>query len=247
MTNVPKSRTNFQTTTARGAVVHHCTESIVSCDEAWESAYERFETPDEEVAKFTSRFRSMKIDRFDKSIEVVDLFCGRGNGMIALDRLGFKHVEGVDLSLPLLQKHDSKGRYLYLADCRELPFDNGSKDLVIVQGGLHHLPKLPDDVRQTVCEVKRVLRPGGRFAIVEPYPTQTLPWIHWISERPFVRTASKKLDALAVMTDRERVTYENWLANIPQLREEIMRSFEVEHDEITWTKWMFVGRSGVAL
>lgn len=229
--------------TKTGSTIHRIVPSVVSCDPEWEAAYERFETPEEEVRKFVSRLRQMKLDRLPKDTQVVDICCGRGNGMVALDQLGFHAIEGVDLSEPLLQKYSGKPVSLYVADCRQLPFANHSRDLIIVQGGLHHLSTLPDDVEQTVAEVLRVLRPGGRFALVEPYATKMLALIHQVSDLRLIRRLSPRLDALSVMAERERMTYHNWLSLVPSIRKMVKSRFEVELDRITWTKWMFVGRA----
>lgn len=225
-----------------GSQIVRCTESVVSCDALWESAYERFETPEQEIEKFLERIRAMRLNRLPLDSAIVEIFCGRGNGINAFNRLGFECCEGVDLSLGLLEKFDGKPTTLYLADCRELPFEPNSKDLLIVQGGMHHLPTLPDDVNRTVDEVLRVLRPGGRFAIVEPYPTMALKWIHRIIKLPPFRKLSPRCDALEVMTQQEYQTYYNWMRHAPALRTWIANSFEVELNKVSWTKWMFVGR-----
>ena len=229
--------------TSQGATIFRCSPSKISCDPEWELAYERFETAEEEVRKFVGRLKSMQLHHLPKASRVVEIFCGRGNGLVALERLGFVNREGVDLSERLLSKYAGAPLNLYLADCRQLPFEDHSRDLVIVQGGLHHLPLLPDDVDQTLGEVKRVLRPGGRLAIVEPYPTRTLAWIHRISEQKVVRAMSPRLDALATMTERERTTYEPWLQKIPSIRRSIRQAFTPLVDRISWTKWMFVGQA----
>ena len=45
------------------------------------------------------------------------------------------------------------------------------RTFVIVQGGLHHLKTLPDDLQQTFSEAARVLRDNGTFVVVEPWLT----------------------------------------------------------------------------
>lgn len=225
-----------------GASIHHCTQSIVSCDPAWEAAYERFETPEQEIKKFIDRLTELGLARFPHESRVVEICCGRGNGLVAFDRLGFSNIEGVDLSEPLLRKYTGKAVRLYVADCRELPFADQSKDLVVVQGGLHHLPELPIDVQRTANEVKRVLRPNGCFAIVEPYPTRSLAMIHKVSEISLVQRLVPKIGALASMIDLERETYEHWLSVAPSIREQMKADFVPVLDRVTWTKWHFVGR-----
>jgi len=230
------------TLTPSGSTIYRCTQSVVSCDPAWEAAYERFETPEQEIEKFIKRLTELGLHKLPAESRVVEICCGRGNGIVALDRLGFKHIEGVDLSEPLLRKYAGKQVPLYVADCRDLPFEDQSKDLVVVQGGLHHLPELPLDIQRTANEVKRVLRPHGCFAIVEPYPTRTLGFIHRFSENRVAQRMMPKIEAFASMVELERSTYENWLSLAPSIRNWMKSAFVPLIDRVTWTKWSFVGR-----
>src|SRR5260370_1306941 len=124
----------------------------------WEAAYLRFETPEEEIRKFTERLRRLGVSKWPRETNVVELFCGRGNGLHALARLGFRNIEGVDLSPRLLAEYTGEAP-CYPGDCRELPFADKSKDAAIVQGGLHHVPILPDDLERVFAELRRGRRP----------------------------------------------------------------------------------------
>src|SRR5258705_5908190 len=141
--------------------------------DAWEAVYLRFETPEEEIRKFTERLRRLGVSKWPRETNVVELFCGRGNGLHALARLGFRNVEGVDLSPRLLAEYAGDAQ-CYAGDCRELPFADKSKDAAIVQGGLHHLPILPDDLERVFAELRRGLRPGGKGGVGGPGPTPLL-------------------------------------------------------------------------
>jgi ubiquinone/menaquinone biosynthesis C-methylase UbiE len=101
---------------------------------------------------------------------------------------------------------------MHVADCRNLPFENESRDIVVVQGGLHHLPNIPEDLDRTLSEVRRVLRPDGLFVMVEPWLTPFLQLVHFASERTIARALSRKVDAFATMTHYEADTYFPWLA-----------------------------------
>src|SRR6266446_5564939 len=164
----------------------------------WEAAYLRFETPEQEIQKFIARLNRLGASQWPREAEIVELFCGRGNGLIALQRLGFTDLEGVDLSPRLLAQFKGSAKCT-VADCRQLPFANRSKDVLIVQGGLHHLPALPDDLDQTFSEMQRVLRKHGRVIFVEPWLTPFLRFVHWVSENPLARRLSNKVDALDTM------------------------------------------------
>jgi ubiquinone/menaquinone biosynthesis C-methylase UbiE len=206
----------------------------------WEAAYLRFESPEEEIRKFVRRLTRLGAPQWPRDAEIVELFCGRGNGLIALQRLGFTRLEGVDLSPQLLAQFKGSAKCT-VADCRRLPFADRSKDVLIVQGGLHHLPSLPDDLDQTFSEMQRVLRTNGRVMFVEPWRTSFLTFVHFISEIFPVRRISSKMDAFATMTEFELRTYEQWLGQ-PELIKKIARThFLPVLESFAWGKWNFVG------
>jgi ubiquinone/menaquinone biosynthesis C-methylase UbiE len=226
-TETPGKETNLQT---RNALV----------PDPWEAAYLRFETPEQEIQKFIKRLNRLGAAQWPRNAEIVELFCGRGNGLIALQRLGFTRIEGVDLSPRLVAQYRGPAKCV-VGDCRQLPFANRSKDVVIVQGGLHHLPTLPEDLDQTFSEMRRVLRTDGRTVIVEPWLTPFLRFVHRVSENPLACRLSNRMDALATMIQFERRTYEQWLGQ-PELIKKIARAHFVPiHESFAWGKWNFVG------
>jgi ubiquinone/menaquinone biosynthesis C-methylase UbiE len=207
----------------------------------WEAAYLRFESPEQEIRKFVSRLRKLGAAQWPRNAEIVELFCGRGNGLHALERLGFTRLEGVDLSPRLIAQYRGPAK-CFVGDCRQLPFADRSKDVLIVQGGLHHLPALPEDLEQTFAEMQRVLRKESRVVFVEPWLTPFLKFVHLISEHSLARRVSNKLDALATMIQLERRTYEQWLTQ-PELIRKIARThFIPVHESFDWGKWNFVGQ-----
>ncbi len=206
----------------------------------WEAAYLRFETPEHEIQKFIARLTRLGAPQWPRDAEIVELFCGRGNGLIALDRLGFTRIEGVDLSPRLIAQFKGSAKCT-VADCRKLSFADRSRDILIVQGGLHHLPALPDDLDQTFSEMQRVLRTSGHVMFVEPWRTPFLTFVHFVSELRLVRRLSNKMDAFATMTEYERRTYEQWISQ-PELIQKIARAhFVPVHESFAWGKWNFVG------
>ena len=207
----------------------------------WEAAYQRFETPEQEVAKFIKRLRQMGAESWPPSAQSVEIFCGRGNGLVALAHLGFTNLEGVDLSADLLSKYKGAAK-TYVRDCRQLPFDDNSRDIMIVQGGLHHLPTLPGDLEQTLNEVKRVLKPGGKFMVVEPWLTPFLRAVHFASERKLIRAISKKFDALHTMIIHEQRTYDQWLGQPDVIVKLLDERFEREKFSASWGKLMYLGK-----
>lgn len=209
--------------------------SQVCGDDVWESAYRRFESPAEEIAKFLDRLHWFGADLWDSDLEVVELFCGRGNALVAWQKLGFTRVEGVDLSASLLAEYRGPA-HCYVADCRSLPFDDASRDVVAVQGGLHHLQNLATDLPQVLDQALRVLRPGGRLLIVEPWNTPFLRAVHAVAANRVARRAWGKLDAFQQLYEHERLTYDQWLAAPQQILAMLGDRFQLERVTPRWGK-----------
>lgn len=215
-------------------------EDTSQLNDPWELAYARFETPEQEISKFVTRLKELGAEQWAKDSAIVELFCGRGNGLHALQQLDFSQIEGVDLSPRLLAQYHGAARTT-VADCRELPFADGTKDVVIVQGGLHHLPTLPEDLDRTFAEIRRVVKPAGRVIFVEPWLTPFLRMVHAICENPLARRCSAKLDALATMIEYERRTYEQWLTQPELVLSAAEKHFAATQQSFAWGKWRFVG------
>src|SRR6202521_3332056 len=206
----------------------------------WEAADLRFETPEQEIEKFVGRLRKLGANEWPRDGELVELLSGRGNGLNALERLGFTHVAGVDLSPRLIAQYQGSAK-CFVADCRQLPFADRSKYVLIVQGGLHHLPELPEDLEKTFSETQRVLRKEGRVVFVEPWLTPFLRFVHAVSQNSLARRLSNKMDALGTMIQFERHTYERWLTQPDLIRQLARTYFTPVHESFEWGKWNFVG------
>jgi ubiquinone/menaquinone biosynthesis C-methylase UbiE len=207
----------------------------------WEEAYLRFESPEEEIRKFIGRLKFMGATKWPRNAKIVELFCGRGSGLRALHQLGFREVEGIDLSSSLAAEYAGPGKIL-VGDCRRLPFENASKDILIVQGGLHHLPALPGDLDQTLSEAERVLKDDGVLVVVEPWATLFLSVSHALCRSRIIRTLLPKVDALATMIHYERKTYEQWLSHPELILDSLRNSFRCERCHFRWGKIYFAGR-----
>lgn len=100
---------------------------------------------------------------------VLDLGCGAGHEVLALEREGMRAV-GVDLSAAMLeasrQRLVSEGAPVRLAraDAAGLPFGDSTFDACRIERVLQHV----NDPAAVLGEVRRVLRPGGTLAVLEP-------------------------------------------------------------------------------
>lgn len=103
---------------------------------------------------------------------VLDLGCGTGTLSLHLAaRVPGAHITGVDADPAMLRQAQAKaasaGISVELAPAwaDALPFDDCSFDVVLSSLFFHHLQ--PTDKRQSLREVRRVLRPGGRVLIAD--------------------------------------------------------------------------------
>jgi demethylmenaquinone methyltransferase/2-methoxy-6-polyprenyl-1,4-benzoquinol methylase len=96
---------------------------------------------------------------------VLDAACGTGDLAIADRKAGAAHVTGLDFSERMLERARRKAPELewVQGDMLALPFDDGSFDAATVGFGVRNVA----DLELSLRELRRVLRPGGRLAILE--------------------------------------------------------------------------------
>jgi len=119
-----------------------------------------------------------------KGMQVLDLGCGSGAFTPFIARtVGDKgKVYALDIQADMLKQlenklskpenKDIKNIKLIEGNAYELPFDNNSLDLVNMVTVLQEIP----DRNRALQEVKRVLKPGGLFAVTELFPDPDYPW-----------------------------------------------------------------------
>lgn len=104
--------------------------------------------------------------------DAVDLGCGPGHLVNRLAHMApGLHVTGVDLSDEMVAEAETRARQSGLADrvtfwkgdAAQIPFPDGSLDLVVSSLSLHHW----SDPVAVLDEIARVLRPGGAFLIFD--------------------------------------------------------------------------------
>ena len=100
---------------------------------------------------------------------VLDVACGTGDLSLALHQAGHSKVIGIDFCRPMLaiakSKVDARNVEISLieGDALSLPFSDSSFAIVTIAFGLRNLSSVEDGVK----ELLRVLKPGGRLAVLE--------------------------------------------------------------------------------
>jgi demethylmenaquinone methyltransferase/2-methoxy-6-polyprenyl-1,4-benzoquinol methylase len=98
------------------------------------------------------------------SDRVLDACCGTGDFAVQAERRGGR-VVGLDFSERMLERARRKSGTIewVQGDALELPFADGAFDVVTVGFGVRNLESL----ERGLAELGRVLRPGGRIAVLE--------------------------------------------------------------------------------
>jgi demethylmenaquinone methyltransferase/2-methoxy-6-polyprenyl-1,4-benzoquinol methylase len=109
----------------------------------------------------------------------IDVAAGTGRlASVLADRVGpFGQVVAVDISRAMVERGIAGTRDLVqldyvLADALRLPFDDDRFDVATIAFGLGTLP----DLAAGLCEMQRVVKPGGRVVCLEPTMPRPRLW-----------------------------------------------------------------------
>jgi ubiquinone/menaquinone biosynthesis C-methylase UbiE len=104
--------------------------------------------------------------------KVLDVACGSGNGALAAARRAWGNTVGADYVPALLERGRERAAAERLdiefveADAQDLPFEDGSFDVVMSIFGAMFAPDQP----KTASELLRAVRPGGRIGMANWTP-----------------------------------------------------------------------------
>lgn len=115
----------------------------------------------------------LKLANLTAGMRVVDIGCGRGEIILQCAQRG-SYAWGIDYAFPALElaneaiqettnRELNKFLSIQQANALNLPFENGSIDIVFMLDVVEHL--VPDELNQAFSEIKRILKPGGKLII----------------------------------------------------------------------------------
>ncbi|MDJ0557310.1 MAG: class I SAM-dependent methyltransferase [Microcoleaceae cyanobacterium MO_207.B10] len=125
-----------------------------------------------------SRFRQLALQglTIDPDSKILDLCCGSGQATNFLVKYS-QNVTGLDaspLSIQRAKENVPSAEYVE-GFAEDMPFSNNQFDLVHTSAALHEMN--PEQLRQILAEVYRILKPGGIFTFVDfHHPTNPLFW-----------------------------------------------------------------------
>jgi ubiquinone/menaquinone biosynthesis C-methylase UbiE len=133
-----------------------------------------------------ARQRALDMAAIRNGEKVLEVAFGTGlNFVEILKRNPSGWVDGIDVSTKMLErtrkrisKTGQQNYTLYLCDCRHLPFEDGTFDVLMNQYLLDILPV--EDFMPILFEFKRVLKNGGKIVLVNM--TKGEKWVNQIYE-----------------------------------------------------------------
>jgi demethylmenaquinone methyltransferase/2-methoxy-6-polyprenyl-1,4-benzoquinol methylase len=108
------------------------------------------------------RHRTIKLLGLNEPSLVADIGCGTGDLARCLTEQGHSAV-GIDMSLGMLHEADAGGAPVVLSDAAMLPLGDGTVDGAVSGFALRNFAEL----LAVVVELARVVRPGGRIALLD--------------------------------------------------------------------------------
>ena len=152
-------------------------------EERTDEYYERFDPFILDKRPFVSELITKAFARNfpEKVPSLLDVGCGTCFYFPLLAKHAVK-LTGVDLCIPMLDVAQELIDVKKLENCEvrqssalELPFEDNTFDVVHSWDFLHHVP----DVPKAISEIKRVLKPKGRYIAVEPnLINPSILWYH---------------------------------------------------------------------
>jgi ubiquinone/menaquinone biosynthesis C-methylase UbiE len=133
-----------------------------------------------------ARQRAIDMAAIKNGEKILEVAFGTGlNFVEILKRNPQGWVDGIDVSMKMLErarkrisKTGQKNYTLYLGDCRHLPFEDGTFDILMTQYLLDILPI--EDFIPILLEFRRVLKDGGKIVLVNM--TKGERWLNKIYE-----------------------------------------------------------------
>lgn len=113
--------------------------------------------------------KAVKIFRKHKVKKVLDLGCGSGRHLVYLAKNGFKMYgidiakAGVNITRKWLKKNQLTAELKRGNIYKTLPYKNNFFDAVISTNAIHHAKIV--DIRHTIKEIERILKPSGLIFI----------------------------------------------------------------------------------
>ncbi len=137
-----------------------------------------------------------------RELEMLDVACGAGVVAVPMAE-HVRHVTGLDLTPAVIEKAEELAAEKNVSNCKfvlgdasDLPFPDGSFDIVTCTSAFHHF----DEPERIMAQMARVLRPGGALCALDITT----------SEVPPIRALHQEMERLRDPSHITNLTPSNW-------------------------------------
>lgn len=139
---------------------------------------------------------------FHQADSILDIGCSTGRTTFALYKNGFHHITGLDPSPSKIQEarkfsqDENMEIPFFLGNATEIPFNDSSFDHALFS--FHGLMKIPQRKNRILAlkEIKRILRPGGRFLFTTPIRDSNERYLNFWEQEEMIWCDSKQDERL---------------------------------------------------
>jgi SAM-dependent methyltransferase len=184
--------------------------------QSWHHAYKDKRLVARRASSHGRKLQRLGLFDLPRDARLLDLACGTGEALRILHDQGFTRLFGVDVTA---DEDLSREPWLELraAPAQQIPYEDGAFDVVLCMHSLHHLGGL-EGVRASVQEARRVLRPGGKLALLDHFDSPQLRAAFWALHKPWLTWPTAGLRAFRRQHEDEWPYLYDYLDAWPALR-----------------------------
>lgn len=209
--------------------------------DTWKRAYRNTQLVERRRVKHAGKLTRLGVADWPRDGRLLDLCCGTGEVLGLLRDRGFANLDGLDVSVdPALREHPFFK--VQAGDGRALPYPDEQFQTVLCMHALHHLGGLAG-VTASLREAARVLKPGGRLALIDHYDSAQLRLAFWACRQSWWTWISPGLRSFRSQLLEEHEYLYDYLDHFAQIRTAIdALGFQVERDQKDLFFFYWVGR-----